>query len=164
MNKTLKIVTILLMIILIITLNISTVYALKTTKVKIDSSGNKVETPIADDDLDTSQNVTGENADLQNMYIDITSGKLEVNGLAEDSDDVIWTKVFEKYKTFIIGFSGVGTLTCLLAFILCFMKLGTSAGNPQARTAAMTGCLVTGIGTALLGATSIIFGFFFNAI
>ena len=103
-------------------------------------------------------------SDLQlKEIIDISSGKLVVSNLLVN-DDETWTIIFAKYKTFIVGFTGVCALSCLLAFIMCFMKLGAAANNPSARSSAMTGCLVTGIGTALLGSISIVFGFFFNAV
>ena len=49
-------------------------------------------------------------------------------------------------------------------FIINFMKLGSSAGNPQARSQALTGVLWTGLAAAGLGAVSIIAGFFYNAL
>jgi hypothetical protein len=52
----------------------------------------------------------------------------------------------------------------IVLFIVQFMKLGASAGNPQARSQALTGVLWTGIAAALLGSVTIIVGFFYNAI
>lgn len=128
-----------------------------------DISTEKYTTSTSFQDSNGDGSTADEKPELSSTAIDISTGKLVVKNLATN-DDEVWTTIFAKYKTFIVGFTGVCALSCLLAFIMCFMKLGTAANNPSARSTAMTGCLVTGIGTALLGAISILFGFFFNAI
>ena len=75
-----------------------------------------------------------------------------------------WNNLFGKYRTVVVGVSGVGAITMIVFFILNFMKLGSSAGNPQARSQALTGVLWTGLAAAGLGAVSIIAGFFYNAL
>lgn len=133
------------------------VYAYKLSEKGYDFDAGYQTSDINDTQLTTNQ------FQLSDTEIDISSGKLVVSNLLVN-DDEAWTIIFAKYKIFIVGFTGVCALSCLLAFIMCFIKLGASANNPSARSTAITGCLVTGIGTALLGAISIVFGFFFNAV
>lgn len=92
-----------------------------------------------------------------------TDGKIQVYGMGT-GDANTWNHIFAKYKNVIVGVSGIGAITMMALFIIQFMKLGASAGNPQARSQALTGVLWTGIAAALLGAVSIIAGFFYNAI
>lgn len=92
-----------------------------------------------------------------------TDGELKVFGMGT-GDANTWNQIFAKYKNVIVGVSGIGAITMMALFIIQFMKLGASAGNPQARSQALTGVLWTGIAAALLGAVSIIAGFFYNAI
>ena len=92
-----------------------------------------------------------------------TDGKLEIDGITSD-DTSAWNQLFSRFKGVIVGITGVGTLVMIVLFIVQFMKLGASAGNPQARSQALTGVLWTGIAAALLGSVTIIVGFFYNAI
>lgn len=92
-----------------------------------------------------------------------TDGNLDVYGMG-NGDANTWNQIFAKYKNVIVGVSGIGAITMMALFIIQFMKLGASAGNPQARSQALTGVLWTGIAAALLGSVSIIAGFFYNAI
>lgn len=91
------------------------------------------------------------------------NGKLEIDGITSD-DTSAWNQLFSRFKGVIVGITGVGTLVMIVLFIVQFMKLGASAGNPQARSQALTGVLWTGIAAALLGSVTIIVGFFYNAI
>ena len=92
-----------------------------------------------------------------------SDGNLVVDGISSD-DTSSWNQLFARFKGVIVGLTGVGTLVMIVLFIIQFMKLGTSAGNPQARSQALTGVLWTGISAALLGAVTIVVGFFYNAI
>jgi hypothetical protein len=75
-----------------------------------------------------------------------------------------WQKIIDKYRGFIVGISGIAAITMVVIFIMQFLKLGASAGNPQARSAALTGVLWSGVAAAGLGAVSLIVGLFYNAI
>jgi hypothetical protein len=72
--------------------------------------------------------------------------------------------IIEKYRGFIAGISGIAAITMVVIFIMNFLKLGASAGNPQARSQALTGVLWSGVAAAGLGAVSLIVGLFYNAI
>ena len=95
--------------------------------------------------------------------VQIEDGKLVVDGISSD-DGSAWNQLFDRFKGIIVGLTGVGTLVMIVLFIIQFMKLGSSAGNPQARSQALTGVLWTGVAAALLGSVTIIVGFFYNAI
>lgn len=82
----------------------------------------------------------------------------------QDSSDSAWQTLLSKYKNFITGIAAVGAVTMVVLFIIQFMKLGASAGNPQARSHAITGIIVTGIAAAGLGAAALITGIFYKAI
>jgi hypothetical protein len=75
-----------------------------------------------------------------------------------------WEAFIGKYRNFITGIAGIGAVTMVVLFIVQFMKLGASAGNPQARSQALVGVLWTGIAAAGLGAVTLIVGFFYNAV
>lgn len=88
-------------------------------------------------------------------------------GIVVDSEadtDGAWSTLIGKYKNFIVGIAGVGAITMVVLFIIQFLKLGASAGNPQERSRALTGVLWTGIAAAGLGAVALITGIFYNAI
>ncbi|AJD93553.1 hypothetical protein JMA_42360 (plasmid) [Jeotgalibacillus malaysiensis] len=75
-----------------------------------------------------------------------------------------WTDLIKKYRFWISGIAGIAAVSMILFFILNFMKLGASAGNPSARSQAITGLVFTGIAAAGLGGVAIIVGFFYTAL
>ena len=89
--------------------------------------------------------------------------KQDGTAFAKNTDQAsAWTNIFLKYKGIIMGISGVATLTMIVLFILNFMKLGQAAGNPQARSSALTGLLWTGIAAAGAGGVTVFVGVFSN--
>lgn len=90
--------------------------------------------------------------------------KIEGGGFNKQSDGTAWTNFFKKYRTIISGVSGIAAITFIAFFIFYFMKLGATAGNPQARSQTLLGLLWTGIAAAGLGSVSIVVGFFYNAL
>lgn len=91
-----------------------------------------------------------------------SEGEMKVD--SQSDDDGAWTTLLTKYKGFIVGISAVGAITMVILFVMQFLKLGASAGNPNARSQALVGVLWTGIAAAGLGAVSLITGIFYNAI
>lgn len=75
-----------------------------------------------------------------------------------------WTDLITKYRFWISGIAGIAAVSMILFFILNFMKLGASAGNPSARSQAITGLVFTGIAAAGLGGVAIVVGFFYTAL
>lgn len=97
--------------------------------------------------------------------VSVTGGKLTISGgnFGTKDQGQAWNDFIKKYRNFIVGIAGIGAVTMIVLFIIQFLKLGASAGNPQARSQALVGVLWTGIAAAGLGAVTIIVGFFYNA-
>jgi hypothetical protein len=94
-------------------------------------------------------------------------GELVISGgnfNAQQNAGGVWTTVLEKYRGFIVGVSGIGAITMVVLFIMQFLKLGASAGNPQARSQALSGVLWTGIAAAGLGSVSLVVGLFYHGL
>jgi len=100
------------------------------------------------------------------VKIDPSTGKLSVSGggFTNGGSAKAWEDFIGKYRNFITGIAGIGAVTMVVLFIIQFLKLGASAGNPQARSQALVGVLWTGIAAAGLGAVTLIVGFFYNAV
>lgn len=97
--------------------------------------------------------------DTGKMGLSISGG-----GFTDGGSASAWEAFINKYRNFITGIAGIGAVTMVVLFIIQFIKLGASAGNPQARSQALVGVLWTGIAAAGLGAVTIIVGFFYNAV
>lgn len=80
------------------------------------------------------------------------------------NQDDTWNKILVQGRKFIIGVSGIGALVAIGVFIVSFMKLGSSAGNPQARSQALSGIMWSGIAAAGLGSVTLITGLFYNGL
>lgn len=105
-------------------------------------------------------------ADIPKVTIDST-GKVTAGGsLKKDANGMsgAWNSFIEKYRFWISGFSGIAAITMILFFIVNFMKLGASSGNPQGRSNALQGLVWTGLAAAGLGGVSIVVAFFYNAL
>lgn len=96
-----------------------------------------------------------------------SNGKLVISGnenFSNGGTTSAWDNLFKKYRTFIVGISGIGAISMIVFFVIQFMRLGASAGNPSARSQAVVGVLWTGLAAAGLGAVTIVVGFFYNSI
>lgn len=102
-------------------------------------------------------------ADIPEVTVDKT-GKVNTGTLKKGDMSKSWTTLIGKYRFWIAGFSGIAAVSMILFFILNFMKLGASAGNPSARSQALSGLIWTGLAAAGLGAVSVIVGFFYSAL
>lgn len=93
-------------------------------------------------------------------------GQLTVNGndFKHNNAGSAWTDFIKKYRTFIVGFSGIGAVSMILFFIVNLMKLGQTSGNPAERQKVIQGLVWTGLATAGLGSVGIIVGFFYRAL
>jgi hypothetical protein len=85
------------------------------------------------------------------------------NGFGQ-SQGGAWNTILQKYRNIIVGISGIGTISMIAFFIMMFMKLGASAGNPVARSQALVGILWSGVAAAGLGSVMLIVGVFYHAI
>lgn len=108
-----------------------------------------------------------DNGDTGVGSIDITMDgdglKVDGSGFSTDSKTA-WDTFFKRYKKFIVGISGMATLTMVAIFIYCFIKLGASTGNEKARKEAQVGILWSGVATAGMGAVTLIVGFFYSSL
>lgn len=100
---------------------------------------------------------------------DVTIGEdgnmtISGSGFTDEAEGNAWTQIIKKYRVFIVGISGIAAITMVVIFIFQFLKLGASAGNPNARSAALVGLLWSGIAAAGLGAVSLIVGLFYRAV
>lgn len=118
---------------------------------------------FADDTTDNKNNATGNNQ-IPGVQIG-SNGEIIISGAGFDDakGEGAWSSIINKYRKFIAGVSGIAAITMVVIFIFHFLKLGASAGNPQARSQALIGCLWSGIAAAGLGAVTLIVGLFYHA-
>lgn len=106
---------------------------------------------------------------ISDMQVQVTNdGELKITGgsgmTTEGTSGTAWTNFIAKYRSFIVGISGVGAVTMILFFIMHFLKLGAAGDNPQQRQAALQGLIWSGVAAAALGSVTIIVGFFYSAL
>lgn len=70
------------------------------------------------------------------------------------------------WHTFIAFLSAMGMLTCVLMFIVNFLKLSASniSATPHARSQAIRNLLILGVTTSLLGANTLLMSLFYGII
>lgn len=88
-----------------------------------------------------------------------TTGDIDSNGKSGKA----WTDFIMKYRNFIVGISGIGMVSMILFFIMNFLKLGATAGNPTERQKVLTGLIWSGVAAAGLGSVTTFVGFFYGA-
>lgn len=94
-----------------------------------------------------------------------TDGVTATGDMARDKDMAdSWNDFIDKYRFWISGIAGIAAVSMILFFIIQFMKLGASAGNPSERSKAISGLVFAGIAAAGLGGVAIIVGFFYTAL
>lgn len=94
----------------------------------------------------------------------MNSGSLDMGGLANANKDNFFNTVLGEYRGIVMFISGIGTISMILFFILNFINLGKSQGNPQERQKAISGLIISGIASAGLGSVTMIVALFFNAL
>jgi hypothetical protein len=101
--------------------------------------------------------------------VEIVDGTLKVGGNAlgatpaEGSGAVNMEEGFNRVKTLIMMFTGFCALLSGAFLIFAITKLGASGGDPSKRSKAITAIICSGVGLALLGSSTLIIGFFWNA-
>lgn len=92
------------------------------------------------------------------------NGNLVINMIGMEKKDTtkVWNDIYDQYKYVIALVTGLAALTMFAIFLLGFMRLGATAGNPQERSHAITTLIWSGIATVGLGGVSIFFAFFYN--
>lgn len=76
----------------------------------------------------------------------------------------VYNKILIEYKGIVVFISGIALLSMIMFFILNFIELGNSRGNPQARQKAINGLIISGVATAGLGSVNLIVQLFYNMI
>lgn len=99
--------------------------------------------------------------DASEAKIEVKNGKVVLNtGFADE--DAAFSHIIDKYKVIITFFAAMGAITMVAIFIYTFIKLGATAGNPMERQKCLTGLIITGLATALLGSVALFTGIFYN--
>ena len=133
---------------------------------------------FATDNTDTATNTnTNSNlTDINEIFGMFEFQKTDDNDLLDKSmtfsasdgkisgEDQFWNKIFSEYAGVVVGVSGVCCLTFALLFLFNFTKLGTTAGNPQARKAVQVNLLWTGLCAGASAVVAIIVSFTHNLI
>ena len=101
-------------------------------------------------------------ADATGATVEIKNGKVVLNTGYNTQNDA-FSHIINRYKVIITFFSAIAAITMAGIFIWTFMKLGATSGNPMERQKCITGLIISGIATALLGSISLVVGLFYNA-
>lgn len=116
---------------------------------------------------DKSGEGVDENAvkDINDMSVSMDSnGKMTTSFDGQSDSTRTWNTIFSKYRTTIIGISGILTLTFVVLFLFNFFKVGAEASNPVERRKALIGLLWTGLAAAGSGSVTLICALFWNAL
>lgn len=81
---------------------------------------------------------------------------------AVGNTDSVWQNIIKKFHVQIAAVFGIFMLVALYKFGELLVKLIMSSDNPRGRSEIISGMIVAGAATAALGATSILFGFFYH--
>lgn len=111
--------------------------------------------------LDVSANGNS-NRDIPEVKV--TESGVDFGNSTFGNSENAWNTLLSKYRNLIIGVSAVAAVTMVLIFMINFVRLGASSGNPNARSNALVGLLWSGISAVGLGAVALIVGIFYNAI
>lgn len=89
-------------------------------------------------------------------------GKVELGDMQKGNKTDFFNTVFEEYRTTVTFISGVALITMIIFFIMNFIALGKSQGNPQERQKAISGLIMSGIACAGLGSVTLIVSLFYG--
>lgn len=94
-----------------------------------------------------------------------SSGAVGVTGdLVQTDGATSWNNLIGKFKFFVAGVTGIGTVAMVLFFVYNFVKLGSTSDNDAARAKVIKGLVWSAIAAAGLGAVTVFVGFFLNAV
>lgn len=105
--------------------------------------------------------VHAEAVEWSDEYIDVGSDGT-VSGTASDNRASTFETIMTTYKDVITFAGGLATVTMVAIFVLNFVKLGSSSGNPTERQKCLTGLIWSGIAAALLGSVTLVVGVFYG--
>lgn len=90
-------------------------------------------------------------------------GTTNISGTTNNMDGS-FNRIINKYKTVITFVSAIGAVTMVAVFILNFMKLGTTSGNPTERSKCIGALIWSGLAAAGLGSVALVVGIFYSAL
>ena len=111
--------------------------------------------------VDSSQIQVNANS-IPNIQISSKDNGTITGGLEKKEKKQVLNKILTEYRGIVTFISGIGTLSMIMFFIMNFIALGNSKGNPQERQKAIHGLIVSGVATAGLGSVTLITGLFYN--
>lgn len=85
----------------------------------------------------------------------------DIFGQVYNGDDT-WNIAFDIIRVLIAGITGILSIAMVGVFAFKAFNLAKSGDNPQERQKAVSGIIYSFIGFALLGATSLLTGLFYN--
>jgi hypothetical protein len=95
--------------------------------------------------------------------VSMSDGTLNLGGIENAGDKTsIYDTVLAQVRLVVMFISGIGTLLMVAFFIMNFITLGKSQGNPQERQKAVSGLIMTGLATAGLGSVFIVTMLFYG--
>lgn len=97
-----------------------------------------------------------------NMDVD-SSGTFHPGVVSDESKVKEPSEILDQYKSLVMLFTGILTITCIALLIFNISKLSMAGSNDQARRNAIIGIMVSGIALSLFGGAGIVIGFFWNA-
>lgn len=102
---------------------------------------------------------------INDVNVGFNGESLEIGGgnLGYNDAGGAWNALIKKFKFFVAGVSGIGTIAMILFFIYNFIKLASTSDNDAARAKVIKGLVWSAIAAAGLGAVTIFVGFFYNA-
>lgn len=98
------------------------------------------------------------------ITIDSSTGKITLKDNTVGSKEDAFATINTKYKSFIVFFSGIATLTFVVIFIKHFIELGMKASSPKERKEITSGLLWSGLAAAGLGSVTFVVALLFNLI
>ena len=122
-------------------------------------SGNTASGKTENNDNDS--NYSG---NINEVGVEMVGGKLTFAGdlnTTSNNQSSTWTNLMNKYKGVVIGVAGIGTVTMILMFVMNWMKLAGTSGNPQERQKVVHALIYTGIATAGLGSVTVFVALFY---
>lgn len=125
------------------------------------STPSQSATPVMTAPVIVAHATGGGNTDFLDGISMGESGDLSAS-VGDGSTD--FNNIMSRYKTIIMAFTGILTITCFGAMVFQITQLAAAGSNESARRKAIGGILTTGIGTALLGSATVVIAFFYNAI
>lgn len=84
---------------------------------------------------------------------------------AENKFATAWNDLMKEYRIIVGGIAGIGVVSSFLVFIVHMFKIATlGSASPEMRSKIISNILISGVTTALLGATTLIFTLLYKSV